>query len=241
MNNNTEITPNKQAGPKNLSGERLGGFQPRHRNTTDKSETYSTFIKRMRILLPMGALCIIAVLFSWDILKSEKIVQKVNEEKTKQDISKNELLAPNFAGTDEKGQPYTITAQKAVQSESDDQIILLTAPLGDILLENGKWLAISSKEGAYHQSKQKLNLKDQVNLFHDEGYNFSTDEIDIDLAGKTAATRTHVQGQGPKGILDAASMQADLNTGTLIFNGPAKLIIYKGADSALPTAENTKK
>jgi lipopolysaccharide export system protein LptC len=200
---------------------------------------YSRFIRRMRIVLPFAALCIIAILFSWNMLRTDSIVPKKPETKDGQDIAKNELLDPRFDSVDDKNQPYSITAKKAVQGDKDSKVILLDQPLADLSLNSGNWLAAKAEQGAYNQDSQRLLLKGNVTLYHDDGYSMQMAELDVDLDKQTAWTQTVVQGQGPMGLLDAKGMQADSKTGTLIFKGPAKLVLYETQGSK-KSAEQTE-
>ncbi len=188
-------------------------------------EKYSAFIRSMRITLPLIALAIIAVLFSWNTFSPDEITPAKPNEQTVKTIGKNELLNPKFDSVDDKNQPYTITAKRAVQ-DTDDELMILDEPMADIVLNSGKWLAIKSRQGAFRQESQRLLLKDNVQLFHDDGYNVRTQELDMDLKAGTARTDVKITGHGPLGTLDASGMDANSKAGTLVFKGPAKIVLY---------------
>jgi lipopolysaccharide export system protein LptC len=216
---------------------RLSGHAREKRGFNTK---HSRFIKRMRVAMPLAALCIIAVLFSWNVLNKETLVPKLKESKNSQSITKNELLSPRFDSVDAKNQPYSITAKKATQNENDDKLILLEAPLADMTLKSGRWLAIEAEQGAYDQTSQHLLLKGNVNLYHDEGYLMQTAELDVDMDKELAWSNTTVKGQGPMGLLDATGLKADSKAGTLFFKGPAKLVLFKTqSKKASPTTPET--
>ncbi len=209
------------------SSQRLNRLSAHAQKERGFNFRYSLFIRRMRVVLPLAALCIIAILFSWNMLKQDAIIPQKPETKDGQDVTKNELLDPRFDSVDQKNQPYSITAEKAVQAENDNQMILLEKPLADLTLNNGNWIAVEAQQGAYNQETQRLLLKGDVNLYHDTGYNLKMAELDVDVDQEKAWTETIVQGQGPMGLLDAKGMQADSKAGTLVFKGPAKLVLYK--------------
>ena len=51
-------------------------------------------------------------------------------------------------------------------------------------------------------------------------------ELHIDLATRTAHSDTDVKGHGPAGTLQAKGLKGNNETNVLIFNGPAKLVLY---------------
>ena len=209
--------------------DRLSSLSAAPRSSRTLNTRYSSFIRSMRIALPLSALAIVAVLFSWNMMKPDQVIP-VKDEKTAAAIGKNELLDPRFDSVDDKNQPYTITAARALQGEKDG-MMLLDKPMADIVLNNGNWLAIQSDQGAYRQESQRLILKSNVELFHDEGYTMKTQELDVDLEAGTARSDVVVNAHGPLGTLNANGLQADSKTETLIFTGPAKLVLYDTGDN----------
>ncbi|MCB9983770.1 MAG: LPS export ABC transporter periplasmic protein LptC [Rhodospirillales bacterium] len=213
----------KGAGAKPVKFSQL--TRDNNERTPEDVQRHSAFIRRMRIALPLIALAITAIVFSWNFLSPDDIAPAKPQAQSARTIGKNELLNPQFESIDDKGQPYTITATRALQ-DTDDALMLLEEPMADILLKNGNWLALSARQGAYRQETQRLLLKDNVTLFHDAGYKVKTQELDADMNTGTAQTDTGISGHGPLGTLDAKGMRADSQKQTLIFTGPARLVIY---------------
>lgn len=185
---------------------------------------YSIFIKRLRLILPIIAAILMAVVFAWSNMSDENIIQAQSPQAPKI-IGKNELLNPRFESVDKKNQPYTITAARAVQQETNEDLVVLSEPLADIVLESGNWLAVKADAGEYRQDAQKLKLNGNVEMFHDSGYQMTTTEIHVDLEENKARSDTDVYGQGPGGTLNAKGLRADNVKEELIFTGPAKLVL----------------
>ncbi|MBX2834207.1 MAG: LPS export ABC transporter periplasmic protein LptC [Micavibrio sp.] len=205
----------------------LGQDRVRHQN-----HGYSVLIKSLKIFLPMLALGLLLVVITWQ--RVEDVTPKQDESaqeesQSARSIGKNELLNPKFESTDEDGNPYTVTAKRALQGQSaDDDMILLEEPVADIALEDGNWLAVKAEQSAFAQTTQRLLLKGAVEIYHDEGYTLTTPELDVDMKAGTARTDTKVHIQGPKGVLDAEGLDANRGEEVLIFKGPAKLILTEG-------------
>lgn len=188
---------------------------------------YSAFIRRARLILPVVALIIAAVVFAWGNMGDDSILPSSDPAKVPKSLGKNELLNPRFESTDEKKQPYTITAKRAFQEKSDENLVLLDEPLADILLNSGNWVALEAQKGWFEQDEQKLLLTGEVRLFHDEGYQIETPQLHIDLEKNTAWSDDEVYGQGPAGTLNAQGLRANSTDENLFFTGPAKLVLIR--------------
>lgn len=186
---------------------------------------YSTFIRWARLVLPTVAVMITAVVFTWSNSRNENLIPSADPSMVQATVGKNELLNPRFESTDEKKQPYTITAKRALQGETNEELVMLEEPVADMLLNSGNWIAIKAQQGAYRQDSKRLLLRGDVRLYHDLGYQMETAQLHIDLENDTAWSEDPVSGQGPAGTLKATGLKASTRDGTLLFTGPAELIL----------------
>ncbi len=70
------------------------------------------------------------------------------------------MQGAQYHGTDQQGQPFTVTAENADQKTAD--LLALTSPVGDITLKSGAWLQLKSDTGMFHQKSQQLGLTGHV-------------------------------------------------------------------------------
>jgi len=187
------------------------------------SQNYSRFIRWARLILPIIAVSIITIVLTWD--NTTQDIKAIKQEGNAPTIGKNELLNPRFESKDKKDQPYTITAKRAIQGETNDNLIILEQPLADILLNSDHWLAIKAKQGAYRQDTNRLLLTGDVQLFHDAGYQMNTEELNVNMETNDAWSEVDIYGQGPRGEIEAKGVDASSTNQTLKFTGPAKLTI----------------
>ena len=199
---------------------------------TGDVQRYSKFIKSLKIILPLIALCIVAVLFTSNMFQDDFVAPENLQEEVTPVAGTNKLVNPRFDSVDDKNQPYTITAESADQNLKSEKIAL-QKPLADIVLNSGQWLAMKSEKGLFNQKDQTLQLDENVRLYHDGGYQFSMNALDIDLKANTAVSHTDINGHGPMGTLQAKGMQADNDAEQLVFVGPAKLVLYDLDDNNL--------
>jgi len=137
-----------------------------------------------------------------------------------------QMINPRFLGVDELDRHYTITAGRATQR--DDGHINLENPKGDMALEDGTWIVLSANTGIYHKEQQVLNLAGGVNLYHDSGHEFHTEQASIDLQQSTAKGDTITIGQGPVGYIQSEGFQILDQGDRVLFIGKTQLVLYGG-------------
>lgn len=237
-NNNSESAANTDNAKTEqyslLSGDSPRGQKMRRERLSIKegprayNAKYSRFVRSLRLILPLACVIIIAIVFAWgDLGKDNTVSVQVEERPRNQTIGKNELLEPRFESKDTKEQPYTITATRAIQGHGEEGLLVLEQPLADIYLKSNTWIAIKADEGAYREDLQRLVLNGNVHMFHDEGYQFQSSNLHLDLKKNQAWTKTNIDVQGPIGRLEAQGLNAIGNEDRLVFLGPAKMTLYK--------------
>lgn len=220
----------KDGQEKGSKASRLANLDANRGQTADNiNRGYSRFIRKVQIALPVLALLLIALIFGTNIYEGDKIVPLEQEEvrpQIRQDIGKNELINPQFESMDEKGQPFKITADKATQDSSDQNSnMLLENPSGKMDLKSGENVTLSANAGNYKQLDQYLDLNENVILTHSGGYKLTTNTLHIDLASNKAWSNEAVRVTGPEGEINANGLEASSNNETLIFKGPAKMLL----------------
>lgn len=192
---------------------------------------YSRFVSLMKLLLPVLALALAAVMVVWPQLKSRDggfslgflSINPYDAENLRMDNAR-------FTGLDKKTLPYTLTAEVAIQDGPGADIIRLQQPKADITLKDGTWLALTADNGIHRQKKQTLELTGVVNLFHDSGHSITTTHAEIDLVRGTAVGTQPVTGQGPSGTLTSQGFRFAGKGNIIQFTGKAKLVFYPVKD-----------
>ena len=187
---------------------------------------YTRFVKTLRVVLPLSAAALIVVVMTWPDMEERLPPPPKASIVPETQMGQNELINPRFESTDKDQQPFTVTADKATQSQDNPELVNLTNPQADMKMKDGAWVAAKSKAATYEQSAEKLFLTGDVNLFHDSGYSLETQELRVDMKAQQALTDLDVSIQGPDGTLNAAGMDAQNNAEVVIFKGPAKLVLY---------------
>nr|WP_302474111.1 LPS export ABC transporter periplasmic protein LptC [Roseococcus sp. MDT2-1-1] len=135
-----------------------------------------------------------------------------------------QVVAPRYQGIDEINRPYTVTAQTARQP-GQDQILLLDSPQADILLNDGAWVYLESREGRYDRPRQALDLWGDVRLFHDGGTMFRTEAAVLQVDTGHASGNRPTQAQGPFGTIESEGFEMRDRGAVMIFTGRAHAVL----------------
>lgn len=134
------------------------------------------------------------------------------------------MTNPRFQGMDKQGRPYNINAKVAEQQ--DDGKVELTAIEADMTLANGSWLAFNGKTGIFDPEANTLFLPENVEVFHDAGYDMRTTHVFMDLDSADVRGDKHVEGQGPLGRLEAEGFHVDSEAGYIRFTPDVSVTLY---------------
>jgi lipopolysaccharide export system protein LptC len=194
---------------------------------------YSSFVRGMRLVLPLTALAIVAVVLAWPRM-DDAIAPIPKESIIPQGGGRNELISPHFESTTNSQLPYVVTAARAVQSQKDEALVLLEGPVADVTLAGGATVNAKSDNGVYRQDTEMLVLDGHAVLLHSSGHSLKSSRMNISMKDQLAWSDTPVDGDGPSGTIAAQTMNANNATGVLIFTGPAKLVLTQSGKGLKP-------
>jgi len=191
---------------------------------------YSKFVSMMKIVLPFIALALVGLVVVWPRLKPDSTfsigfssIQLSGEAQPGMDNAR-------YVGTDSNRQPYSVTADVARIISEANSLVALELPKADLTLDDGTWLVLTAKTGRYDGDKATLALDGDVNLFHDTGYEISTQKLMVYLNQGLAESDVPLNGHGPFGAINAQGLKL-IDKGRLIhFAGPAQLTLYAPQD-----------
>jgi lipopolysaccharide export system protein LptC len=187
----------------------------RMRRIVGFSRGYSRFVTFMKVVLPIVAVGILALLAAWPTLTR-------TDQPVAHDNGQLDMLNARYAGTDKQNRPFSIVADNAVKSENEPGVMDLVHPYAEMTENNGTWLAVKAERGRYNEQTGKLLLLGHAQLFQDKGFEFVTDEVHVDVKEGTAWGDRPVTGQGPFGELFSQGFRLFDKGQTIVFTGPAR-------------------
>lgn len=140
------------------------------------------------------------------------------------DFMKPRMSNPRLQGLDKNDRPYTVTATMAEQQE--DGKVLLTNIQADMTLSNGSWLAFMGNTGMLDTEANTLLLPEDVQVFHNTGYDMRTRHVFLNLDTSEAVGDQRIEGQGPLGTLTASGFKVDSGANNLRFTPDVTVTLY---------------
>jgi lipopolysaccharide export system protein LptC len=198
----------------------LSFIQPRVTKRTLMARAPRRFAALMRIVLPGVALIVFAALVIWPFVNPDRIMAVVM-----QNIPDLVVKNLHFTGIDANNQPYSLSAAKATRPSGTQNVYDLDGPEGEIALDNGAWLTGKAQHGRFNQDTRSLWLAGHVQLFHDNGYQFTSDEAQVDLKGYNAWGQKPVLIQGSFGEITGQGFRLLDSGGIMVIKGPAKAVL----------------
>ncbi len=225
---NTAPQPDASADTRAARRSRLGAAPRRRRSGFGRSRIVST----MKYLLPGIAFALLVLVALWPRLLPDEDRFRIDLEAVgPAGGAKPQVLNPRLQGIDSAARPFQVTADFGARGdvEGGGEIYDLTNPKADIVLADGSWVALTANDGRFEAKTNTLHLTGDVNLFHDQGYEFTTTAAQVDLVTSTASGDQPVDGQGPFGVLNAEGFRVFDSGDRVLFLGPARLTVFEGA------------
>ncbi|MBT4888634.1 MAG: LPS export ABC transporter periplasmic protein LptC [Rhodospirillales bacterium] len=188
---------------------------------------YSYLVRILKVIFPVVAILLVLLVVAWPYLQ-RNTMQFTLDFSMEEAINEDEptMINPRFTGLDTSRLPFSITADIARNMILDTTRVELEMPKADITMSDGSWLLITAQEGVYGRTAEVLDLSGNVNLFHDKGYEITTDVVHIDLLDGTAESATPVSGHGPIGDLNSEGFRMNNKSQVIHFTGKAVLHLY---------------
>jgi lipopolysaccharide export system protein LptC len=223
------IEPEAATGTSNAPrAPRLERLQTRQRTTGEKAAAHSRLVRRLRIALPALALLLLAGL----LLNTRKDVADDAFLDDFKDLAalpdEYKMANPKFAGVNDEGRPYEITAREALQAPGEKQVVQLVEPRAVTQGQNEDSV-VTAHHGVFRSDSNLLDLSDAVTLQHRIGrdaYVLTTPAATVAIREETVQSVAGVSGEGEAGTLQADRMRAYNAEGRVVFEGNVRMRIY---------------
>jgi lipopolysaccharide export system protein LptC len=188
----------------------------------------SRIVGRLKYSLPGLALVALLVLIGWPQVQRWVHRQQptLAERTTLAPQANNTAIRPEFKGSDEKNQPYTITADHGVEISSDE--IQLTYPKMVMTLKSGDVVTLTSNSGRLNKVTNKIHLIGAVTLTHSQGYALETTDAWINYNEGSAHGDSPIWGNGPTGAIQAKGFRLAERGNKVSFIGGTQLLLVTG-------------
>ena len=183
---------------------------------------HDSLVAVLRVVLPSGV-GVVAALMVFMPLTSSGDVSFVLD-KNKVEISKERLRvqAATYRGQDDKGQPFALSAESALQKNIADPVIEMQKLSGRLQLTDGP-ATIQAPSGKFNPTTQRVDVAGPITFAGPKGYTLLADTATIDMKKKTMVGNGGVSGTLSQGNFSADTMSADLDRRVVRLDGRARL------------------
>lgn len=202
----------------------------RRRATITVNTRYSRLVQLMKVALPLAALAILALVAAWPSF-IETAARKLSQEP-----GDSELLQPRYFSVDEKGQPFSLTAKRAKESDTASGLVNLDEPEAEMTELDGAWVTLRARTGYYNRQTRLLRMVGAVRILRDDGTEYHTEEAFADVAAGTSWGDVRIVGQGPQGEVAAEGFRMTDRGRTIVFVNQSAVTAPTAAAPSAPAA-----
>ena len=185
-------------------------------------------VKLAKFALPIGVLGLVAILVVSPFDERDDVSFILDRKGVDKATERMRIDRARYAGEDNKGNKFLITADHAVQQRSDVPVVAIEGIKADLELARGP-VSIVADRGNYDLDNQMVQVNGPVRVTGADGYRLATSNVRVDMKQRTLASRGRVSGAMKLGQFEAGQMRADLGTRTVILDGGVRLKIVQGA------------
>src|SRR5215212_6973746 len=137
---------------------------------------HDRLVRWTKIVLPSAVGVLIAVLVFAPLDKKGDVSFILDKKKVENAPERMRVEAAKYVGTDNKGQRFVMTAQRALQRSSDVPLVDIEGMFAQLGLAQGP-LMIAANQGRYNLDTQKVAINGPVRVAGPDGYRLATRDV----------------------------------------------------------------
>lgn len=189
---------------------------------------HDAIIQLLKIALPVMIGLLTAYLALAPLSKTREISFILDKNKVEVAKERMRVRSASYQGQDNRGRPFTIQADNAVQATSRDPIVDIVGMAARIELGDGP-ATLRADRGRYDLEGETVDVIGPILFSAHDGYRLETRDVAVDLNNRTLTSRGRVDGRMKLGRFSADRMAADLPRREVVLSGRARLHIVQGA------------
>ena len=198
------------------------------RHWAEPGSRHDLFVRATKFVLPILIVGLLIVLAVAPFDKRGDVSFILDKNKVAAAQERMRVEAARYTGTDDKGQTFSIRADRAIQPTSDRPIVDIEGMRAQLDLARGP-LSIVALKGRYNLDQQKVAIDGPVRVAGPDGYRLETRDVGINLKERRLASRGPVSGDMRLGHFEAGKMTANLGTREVVLTDGVRLNIKQGA------------
>ncbi|MCS6985871.1 MAG: LPS export ABC transporter periplasmic protein LptC [Sphingomonadaceae bacterium] len=192
----------------------------------------STRDRRMAVLkrlFPLLAVTLLGTLVLWPLGNGRELSFILSKETSGRAPERLRLERAAYRGVTVQGEPFAITAARAVQQSSRDPVVRMTELSARVERASGP-VTVRAPAGVYRLDQNRLELAGPVEAQGAGGYRLEAERVAVDLARSLVSSEHAVSGELPMGRFRANRFEADLAGQRVVLEGDVRLWITPAAE-----------
>jgi lipopolysaccharide export system protein LptC len=183
---------------------------------------HSRRVRRLRVLLPVAATVISAIFIAVSVVRTYLPENLTIQSATIED-GKIVMESPAIAGRNEKGISYSLTATRALQDLSDQNMITLENVKAAMPMNEDVIARVTAQGGIFDRSKDRLNMTKPFTVNLSNGITADFQTAFLDVPQSTMETTDPVKITTDKASIVAQSMKMSDKGRTITFAGQVQV------------------
>lgn len=193
-----------------------------------KALSHSTWVRRLRILLPIAAVLISLAFIAVSAVRAF-LFENVKVEAAKIEDGQIVMEKPAISGLNADGVPYSMTAARALQSIVNPSILRLESIRAQMPLNDKITALVNAKTGIYDRKSEKLDMIDPFTLDLTNGLKANFYSARLDVKAGTLETDNPVRIRTGQASVVAKTMRIEDKGKDIIFGGGVSVTVNPAA------------
>lgn len=189
-----------------------------------RAKRHSKRVSQLKWLLPISAFIIIAMVIAAFVFRT---VVPVNITIGKTGVENGKLVMnnPNLNGFDAKKRPFSLKADRAIQSVEDPTQVELENIVAKLPLADKLFADVVAANGSFDANSKNLELGGGILINTNDGMKMELSDAYIDVNAGTMKTHRPIAFTSDKASISAQSLEIHDNGDRVIFETDVKLVL----------------
>jgi lipopolysaccharide export system protein LptC len=211
-----------------MTAESVARLRASKQHWAEPGSGHDFLVKWTKIALPSAVGVLLAVLTLAPLDRKGDVSFILDKKKVENAPERMRVEQARYSGTDDKGQMFVMTANRAIQRSSDVPIVDISGMFARLALPQGPVL-IGANQGRYNLDSHQVAINGPVKVAGPNGYRLNTRDVTVDLKQRQLQSSGPAAGEMRLGQFQAGQLHANLDDKTVVLDHGARLKIVQGA------------
>jgi lipopolysaccharide export system protein LptC len=180
----------------------------------------------LRLVIPISAMVTISIITFFAFVTPFRILPPgVSISDVNVNGTRITMESPRLTGFKKDNRPYEMTAQWAAQDAKTPNIIELRDLKARIVMQDKSVATVQSQQGIYDSSSEKLDLRDDVRVQTEAGYDVRMKSARVDFRTENVSSDEPVIVKFKGVSIDASGVDMYNNGSYIVFEGRVRTVI----------------